>query len=227
MSNVYGYVYGINDVTPVSTPTLTVVDNEDGTATFTVSGSTAGATNTVHTRRMNASSTESWASAGSRVGDGGIASVSLKVGLYYSYVTSEGDENQVAISDIVHFEIIDPNARPFTEHRLIAFDLQGVPVIYRQRTGRSVSASGAITNTFTETTIARALIAPVTADEVEVSNGRYKIGDWRVRFKTTDLPEEPPTLNSRLEFNNVEYQIFRYYQSADRLVWDIFCREVE
>lgn len=50
-------------------PTITVTDNEDGTATVAVSGSDAGTTNTAYTAPARGGS---WTSGGNRTGDGNI-----------------------------------------------------------------------------------------------------------------------------------------------------------
>lgn len=230
MANVFGNVFGTTNVDPINTPTLNAVDNGDGTVTFTVTGSTVGTTNTLYTRRANSSSSESWVLQSSVSGDGDDT-VTLAAGDYYAYVRSAASNGQSVISDIILLSVYGasatgPGIRPYTEMRLIAFDLQGVPITYRTHTAKTVTASGTITNTFTDTMISKVLFAPITAQEVEVSNGRYKHGDWRLRIKATDLPETPPSLHSRVKYNSIEYSIYRHYQASDTLVWDIFVREL-
>lgn len=227
--SVYGLVFGPTAVPP-DEPTLDTTDNGDGTVTFTVSSATTGTTNTVYTRRANGVSTETWALQATLVGNGSDT-VPLVTGDYYAYVRSAASDGQSVISDIILFSVYGasatgPGIRPYTEMRLIAFDLQGVPITYRTHTAKTVTASGTITNTFTDTMISKVLFAPITAQEVEVSNGRYKHGDWRLRIKATDLPETPPSLHSRVKYNSIEYSIYRHYQASDTLVWDIFVREL-
>jgi hypothetical protein len=71
---------------PITAPTIAIVDNEDGTATVTVTGSDAAHTNTLYTQNVNLEqSANTWTTQGSRVGDGTII-VSLANGFYYFYV---------------------------------------------------------------------------------------------------------------------------------------------
>ncbi|MDE2470716.1 MAG: hypothetical protein KGL35_18725 [Bradyrhizobium sp.] len=69
--------------TPPNTPTLSVVDNGDGTgAVATVAGSSAGSTNVVSTAPWSTSGNDLvWTAATGRVGDGTVA-LSLTDGLY-------------------------------------------------------------------------------------------------------------------------------------------------
>lgn len=69
--------------TAPATPTLSVVDNGDGTgAVATIVGSTAGSTNTVSTAPWsNAGNDLSWTAAPARIGDGAV-SLSLPDGFY-------------------------------------------------------------------------------------------------------------------------------------------------
>jgi len=76
------------------TATLAVIDNEDGTATATVGGSTSG-TNTLYVARWRAGLIGvAWASAGTRTGDGTITAT-LSPGLYWGYVANAGGSARV------------------------------------------------------------------------------------------------------------------------------------
>lgn len=86
-------------------PTITVTDNEDGTATVSVSGSDGGTTNTAYYAQASYDENDGgeWASGGSRSGDGDIEVAPVPVrnrgGIYYWHViSSDGDP---AISNIV------------------------------------------------------------------------------------------------------------------------------
>ena len=73
-----------------ATPTISVVDQEDGTgATLTISGSDAGSSNEafVSTWAGITGSIGPWTSAGTNTGDGTI-DLSLSDGYHWVYVTS-------------------------------------------------------------------------------------------------------------------------------------------
>lgn len=71
-----------------TTPEISVTDNEDGTATVTVSGSSAGSTNLLRSQKVDLQQKlNTWTDQTSRVGDGTIA-VTLDAGFYYFYVES-------------------------------------------------------------------------------------------------------------------------------------------
>lgn len=86
-------------------PTITVTDNEDGTATVAVSGSDVGTTNTAYYAPVNyvAEDGSNWASGGTSTGDGNIAVTPVPVrnsgGVYLWHVTSS--DGSVAISNVV------------------------------------------------------------------------------------------------------------------------------
>jgi hypothetical protein len=73
----------------INSPTLAVADQGDGTgATATVSGSTAGTTNTIYTSSFSgATGSGSWTNSGNRVGNGTV-DLSLSVGHYFAYCDS-------------------------------------------------------------------------------------------------------------------------------------------
>lgn len=72
-----------------ATPTLTVTNNANGTATVAISGSTAGATNSVLVVAVDSQWGDNiaWQTAGSRTGDGSVT-VSLAKGVYFFTVSS-------------------------------------------------------------------------------------------------------------------------------------------
>ena len=83
----------------IDAPTLTVADQADGTgATATITGATAGTTNTVYTAAWPLST---FASSGSRVGNGTV-DLSLSTGPYLAYVLSDLSGVQ-ALSNLVQF----------------------------------------------------------------------------------------------------------------------------
>ena len=89
--------------TTVDAPTLTIADNADGTgAVATIAGATAGTTNTVYTSNWPLTT---FASGGSRTGDGVVA-LTLGNGPHLAYVISTyGDVTNV--SNLVHFRTTD------------------------------------------------------------------------------------------------------------------------
>lgn len=66
---------------PPATPSLSVVANNNGTATATVSGSTSGSTNEIEVIGLGSLGAESWTDAGSRTGDGDVT-LTLSNGSY-------------------------------------------------------------------------------------------------------------------------------------------------
>lgn len=91
--------------TPVATPVLAVADAGDGTGgTATVSGATAGTTNTLYSQLVGSST---WVARGSRTGDGTIAiSPNPGVGFYWwKVVSTDGTTN--ALSNVVFRRLTD------------------------------------------------------------------------------------------------------------------------
>lgn len=86
-------------------PTITVTDNEDSTATVTVSGSDGGTTNTAYYAQASYDENDGgeWQSGGSRTGDGTIVVTPTPIrnrgGVYYWHVISS--DGSPAISNIV------------------------------------------------------------------------------------------------------------------------------
>ena len=74
---------------PLAVPTLALVDDADGAgATATISGSTAGTTNTVYTTRwLGGFVNAAFVAAGNRAGDGALA-LTLPLGYHWAYVSS-------------------------------------------------------------------------------------------------------------------------------------------
>lgn len=76
----------------INAPTLTVVNNQDGTATFTVDGSTGGSTNTIQYTTLQ--QPLGWTTLTSVVGDGSVTA-SINPGFYWFVARSAlgGDVN--------------------------------------------------------------------------------------------------------------------------------------
>lgn len=102
--------------TSLATPTLLVRDNADGTVTATISGSTAGTTNTLYSQAIDGQlGGSNWTAAGDRSGDGSIT-VAAATGYYWWYVGSllppDGVvsnlvyQNVAASSDSVHLQCL-------------------------------------------------------------------------------------------------------------------------
>ena len=87
-------------VTPPAAPTLSV----SGT-TATIAGSTAGSTNVLTVSLAVAGTGFTWATEGSRTGDGDIA-LTLDAGYYWGIVTSTTADGS-AVSNLVYFRIGD------------------------------------------------------------------------------------------------------------------------
>jgi hypothetical protein len=89
---------------PLTAPTLSLVDNENGTgAVATISGSTAGSTNSVYTARWFGGFVNgAFTLAGSRTGDGTI-SLSLPDGYHWGYVLSTKAGEESVVSAMVGF----------------------------------------------------------------------------------------------------------------------------
>ncbi|HSG68909.1 MAG TPA: hypothetical protein VLA12_00765 [Planctomycetaceae bacterium] len=83
-----------------ASPTITVTDNEDGTATVAVTGSDAGTTNTAYTAPARGGS---WTSGGNRTGDGNITVTPTYLdnagGIFHWRV--ESSDGSVAHSNVV------------------------------------------------------------------------------------------------------------------------------
>lgn len=78
----FGPTTGAGD--PPATPLIEVTDNGDGTATVTITGSTASSFNTVF---YQSASSSVWSSGGNRTSDGDV-NLTLDPGRYFIYVSS-------------------------------------------------------------------------------------------------------------------------------------------
>lgn len=114
-----------------------------------------------------------------------------------------------------------------TSRRDIAFTIRGEEMTYHRHTGFTTDyAAMTKTPAFSDTTIAETLPAMISDEDVAMSNGRYQVGDWRVRVRHSDLPATPPSQYDRVTFGGSVYQIYRHQQSNDRYVWDLYVRAV-
>lgn len=86
----------------VDSPSIAATDNGDGTATVTISGSTAGSTNTVFTQTVGVGT---WVSVGSRTGDGSVT-FPISNGRYYIYVKSTAGSSS-EVSNVVLLAVYD------------------------------------------------------------------------------------------------------------------------
>lgn len=78
---------GTASASPPATPTLTAVDQENGTSIATIASSTTGSTNVVYTARLASMGSVTFTSSGTRTGDGNVT-LTLSSGLYWAYVAS-------------------------------------------------------------------------------------------------------------------------------------------
>lgn len=93
--------------TAPTTPVLTVVDNSDSTATATITGSSATASNVVWTQLIGSGT---WTNSGSRTGDG-VVILALAPGRYYVYVRSTKSSKQ-SNSNVEILLLVDLSALP-------------------------------------------------------------------------------------------------------------------
>lgn len=99
----FGPTSGGGGSTPPAAPTLSVVDNGDGTATATVAGADSGTTNTVLLARWTgAIGTVDYSAAGSRSGNGAV-NLTLDPGYYVAYVESALAGLATCSEDAVYF----------------------------------------------------------------------------------------------------------------------------
>ena len=132
---------------PISTPTLTVTDVEDGaTATATIASGTAGATNTVSVVRWGGNPQfTSWTSGGSRSGNGNVT-LTIPKGYYWAKCESVSGSESVTSNlvyfaitnddDAVHQQIVDATLErlqgmTFTDARLPAGRLTADRIIHQ------------------------------------------------------------------------------------------------
>jgi hypothetical protein len=135
-------------------PTITVVDDEDGSATVTVSGSDAGSDNEVFWSRYGGNWEEStaWTSGGTRSGDGDIPVTLGTSGVYLFHVVSTA--GGAAVSLPVFRYVSNGSSNPASallsliQARVIALQLDGIP------------DSRVFTHTFLDDCYARALESP-------------------------------------------------------------------
>lgn len=119
----------------VAQPTLTAVNNEDGTATFTVSGSTAGSTNEIRITTMQ--QPLAWVLLGSRVGDG-VVNVTLNPGFFWcaAFSSLAGDAN-----------VSLPIGAIFTQSATAIFEQIIVAVIAKLQAAADAGSFGDLDNT--------------------------------------------------------------------------------
>src|SRR5687767_14210717 len=117
---------------PINTPTLALADNGKGTGgTTTISGATAGSTNTVYTAPWSGGLiAAAWTNRGSRSGNGTLA-VSVANGYYWAYVQSTLAAES-AVSTVVGFRVTSGSSSVFERclnaiaARLQALSLSGI-----------------------------------------------------------------------------------------------------
>lgn len=86
---------------PVAVPTLAVLDLANGSqATATISGATAGTTNTVYAQAVEGTGSGSWVSVGSRVGDGQVTVAPGQGYWWFHVISTDGSES--TLSNIVY-----------------------------------------------------------------------------------------------------------------------------
>lgn len=128
-----------------TTPSISVSDNQDGTATVTVSGGDAGASNVAYWSRFggNWETFTDWTSGGSRTGNGTIDVTVPQTGVYLFVVQASAGGNTVTTLPIetpVSSAAPDPKTQliDLIQARVIALSLDGI------------SASRIFTHTFAD-----------------------------------------------------------------------------
>ena len=66
---------------------------------------------------------------------------------------------------------------------------------------------------------------PVTDRQVQGSNGRYFVGDRYFKFRTEELPEDPPKTSSRIVYGGVSYRVISHDRSCQNHVTLILARK--
>jgi uncharacterized protein DUF3168 len=102
-------------------PTLTITDHGDGTgATATISGSTAGSTNTVDVVGLASNGSLNWTNGGSRAGDGTVA-LALADGHYLAVAVSTLSALDSAPSNAYEFSVTGGATQPSIRAALYAY----------------------------------------------------------------------------------------------------------
>ena len=104
--------------TPPSIPTLTIVDNEDGTgATATVSGADTDTTNIIYTMKLGLST---WTAQTPISGNGSINMSITTAGYYWAFCKSTDGDSLSSYTQIQKFkvsgQIADPEINPLQHH---------------------------------------------------------------------------------------------------------------
>ena len=146
--------YGTDESSVITTPTITWTDAADGTGgTVTIAGSYASSTNTIYTQTFTgAVGTASWATEGSRTGNG-VVTATLTAGHYLIYCQSTyGDESA---SSTIHYiqvtdgtESVEYQCLVAVQARIAALTLTGIDagdvVVREVPTERNVTLPGII-----------------------------------------------------------------------------------
>lgn len=82
-----------------------MTDNQDGTATASITGSSVGSSNVVRVQSAGQLGTSVWTVGGSRSGDGSIV-VDVDPGFYWAQIVSSLN-GQAAVSPVVYFRVTD------------------------------------------------------------------------------------------------------------------------
>lgn len=111
--------------------------------------------------------------------------------------------------------------------REIAFKMRGEEITYKKFSSRNLSTkTGKYTEVFTDTTIEECLYGELDTDTINDSGGKYQKGDKAFRIRNTDLPEDPPSIKSRITAGSTTYRIIDYESSRDGNVTVVFGRKI-
>jgi len=114
-----------------------------------------------------------------------------------------------------------------------AFRFFGESVTYREVSHSTDRGTGVDTPTNTDTTIGAdsdddpgVLIGPVTESMINKSGGAILPDDIVIRIRTSDLPEVPPTLTSKVISGSNTYDLMSFMVSSDNNVYIMVGRKV-
>jgi hypothetical protein len=224
-----------------STPTITVTDNEDGTAAVVVSGSDVGTTNTVYYAPVNYDLNDgsTWTSGGSRSGDGSVSVTPVYVrnrgGVYLwraessdgaiahsniiqSRVSGSSQSVKERIMEAVHSQISSAGLAGLKSNDVV---LQTVPdqVTRRMIIVASIDPESELTGARQGSNVRDDIVYPITIAHVDVGN---RAQTAEVRNRTNRWRQDIRRLFSRQQLTGVSEVrdcTVSYRTSADTTAW--------
>lgn len=222
-------------------PTITVTDNENGTATVAVSGSDVGTTNTAYYAPVNYAPEDgsNWTSGGTSSGDGNIVVTPVYVrnrgGVYLWRV--ESDDGAIAHSNVVQNRV-SGSSQSVKERIMEAVQsqiagaglagltsndvmLQTVPdrITRRMIIVASIDPENELTGRGQGTNVRDDIVYPITIAHVDVAN---RVQTAEVRNRTSRWRQDIRRLFSRQHLTGVDEVrdcTISYRTSADTQAW--------